>query len=81
MDDTRATLNECAQAIAPDGKVEHVPADLARENMGAFADALLIDQNVSSEATRSRLGWTPRRTFVSSMGEQWNEWRAIASPR
>ncbi|HKB78484.1 MAG TPA: NAD(P)H-binding protein [Thermoanaerobaculia bacterium] len=79
VDDTRATLNECAQAVAPGGKVEHVPAELAREKMGPFADALLIDQHVSSEATRRRLGWMPRRTFPSAVDELWREWRAASS--
>src|SRR6266540_5550736 len=30
VDDTHATLNECAEAVAPDGTIEHVPADMAR---------------------------------------------------
>lgn len=80
VDDTRSTLNECARAIAPKGKLQHIPADTARQKMGPYADALLIDQNVSSEATRKRLGWSPRRTFTSSIDEQWREWRATATP-
>ncbi len=75
VDDTRATVNECARAVAPSGKIEHIPAESARQKMGAFADALLIDQRVSSQTTRKKLGWTPRRSFVTSVGEQWREWR------
>jgi len=70
VDDTRSTMNECARAIAPNGKLEHVPAE------GMLAPALTANQIVSSEATRRKLGWTPRRTFAGSIEEQWREWRA-----
>ncbi len=77
VDDTHATLNACAAAVAPGGTIEHVPAGAARESMGAFVDALTIDQHVSSAATRERLGWTPKRDFLGSVKEQWAEWRAV----
>lgn len=77
VDDSHATLNECANAVAPDGSIEHVPADAARSAMGdAFVGALLLDQTVSSAATREKLGWSPKRTFTASVGEQWREWRS-----
>jgi nucleoside-diphosphate-sugar epimerase len=75
VDGTRATLDECAKAIAPKGQIEHVPADVARQKMGPFTDALVVDQQISSEATRRQVGWTPRRTFLTSIDEQWREWR------
>ncbi len=81
VDDTRASLDECARAVAPNGKLEHIPADAARQKVGPFLDALLLDQNVSSDLTRRRVGWSPRRTFVSSIDEQWREWRASAVSR
>ena len=71
VDDTRSTLNECARAVTPYGKIEHAPGE------GPFAAALLANQNVSSDATRQKLGWTPRRMFVSSVDEQWQEWKAV----
>ncbi len=74
VDDTRSTLNECARAVAPSGKIEHVAAE------GPMAAALALDQNVSSDATRRKLGWTPRRTFLTSIDEQWREWRAALRP-
>lgn len=38
------------------------PISAAREALGeAFADALALDQRVSGEAARERLGWRPRR--------------------
>jgi len=77
VDDSHATMNECARAVAPDGSVEHLPSDAVRSTFGdAFGEALLIDQRVSSAATRERLGWSPKRDFVSSVGEQWREWRS-----
>jgi nucleoside-diphosphate-sugar epimerase len=72
VDDSRSSLDECVQAIAPSGKIEHTPAE------GFMAEALTANQNVSSEATRRTLGWTPRRTFTGSIDEQWREWRAGA---
>jgi len=45
----------------------------------AFAEALLVDQIVSSNITRERLGWTPKRTFINSIDEQWREWRESQS--
>ena len=70
VDDTRSTLNDCASAVAPSAQIEHVPPE------GPMAEALTANQMVSSAATRRKLGWTPHRTFVESVDEQWREWRA-----
>jgi nucleoside-diphosphate-sugar epimerase len=75
-DDTHTTLNACAEAIAPNGTIEHVPADVARASMGPFVDALTIDQHVASTQTRQTFGWIPKRDFLGSVDEQWAEWRA-----
>ncbi len=80
VDDTRATLNECARAVALSGGLEHIALDAARQKMGPFADALAINQQVSSDATRRKLGWSPRRTFLSSVDAQWRDWRAALQP-
>jgi nucleoside-diphosphate-sugar epimerase len=74
VDDTHATLNDCARSVAPSGKIEHVAAE------GPFGEALALDQTVSSEATRRKLGWTPRRTVTTSIEEQWREWRDALQP-
>jgi nucleoside-diphosphate-sugar epimerase len=74
VDDTHLTLTECARSVAPSGKFEHVAAE------GPLGQALTADQNVSSEATRRKLGWTPRRTFTTSIDEQWREWRDALQP-
>jgi nucleoside-diphosphate-sugar epimerase len=75
IDDTHATLNECARALSD--KIEHTPVD--RQKLGAFADALLVDQVISSEATRRKLGWKPSRTFTSSIDDQRREFSAQSS--
>ena len=79
IDDTRATLDECARAVAPNGTFEHVAVEAARAGMGPFADALLVDQTIDSGETRAKTGWTPARTFTSSVEEQWLEWRSSLS--
>jgi len=78
IDDTSATLEECARAVAPNGSIESFPLDAARQSFGAFADALAIDQRISSAHTRSQTGWQPRRTFIGSIDEQWREWRILS---
>ena len=70
VDDTTASIGDCARAVARGGRITHVPAS------GFMAEALTVDQHVSSVKTRDQLGWQPKREFVSSVGEQWAEWRA-----
>ncbi|HYC91693.1 MAG TPA: NAD-dependent epimerase/dehydratase family protein [Thermoanaerobaculia bacterium] len=79
IDDTRATLDECARAVAPNGTFEHVAIEAARAGMGPFVDALIVDQTIDSRETRAKTGWAPRRTFTSSVEEQWQEWRQSRS--
>jgi nucleoside-diphosphate-sugar epimerase len=81
IDDTHASLDACARAIAPDASVEHVPAENVRPKLGPFTDALTIDQVISSERTRQALGWSPRRTFLGSVDDQWREWRESLAAR
>ena len=71
VDGSRTTLNENARAIAPDGRLEHVPSD-----NGAFAQALTANQTIASEKTQRALGWKPARTLSNSIDEQWREWRS-----
>jgi nucleoside-diphosphate-sugar epimerase len=76
VDDTNDTLLGCALAVATGCVIETVPVEVAQEKYGPFADALAIDQRVSSKATRQKLGWTPKRDFTGSLDEQWAEWKA-----
>ena len=74
IDDSRSTLNECAAALS--SNIEHIPLDVARAKLGGLADALALDQIIDSGETRTKLGWEPKRTFLTSIEEQWREWRA-----
>jgi nucleoside-diphosphate-sugar epimerase len=75
VDDTRAPLEQCARAVGPSSRLEFLPADAMRAKLGAFVQALVVDQVIDSSETRQRMGWHPRRTFTSSVPEQWDEWR------
>lgn len=77
IDDSHDSLETCARAIAPNGTIEKIPLEVARTAMGPFADALAVDQVIASSETRQKLGWSPRRTFLSSIAEQWQEWTSF----
>ena len=68
VDDTDATVAECARALGPD--VVSKPAE------GAYGEAVSSNQIVSSEKTRRKLGWNPQKTFTSTVDEQRREWRS-----
>jgi nucleoside-diphosphate-sugar epimerase len=61
-------VREIAEASSFDagaeGRTESWPLEEARKTLGAFADALVLDQLVSSEKAKTTLGWQPRK-FVS----------------
>ena len=76
VDDTNDTLLGCALAVATGCVIETIPIEVAAEKYGPFADALAVDQRISSKATRQKLGWTPKRDFTGSLDEQWAEWKA-----
>jgi nucleoside-diphosphate-sugar epimerase len=46
------------------GKTQAWPLEEARKTMHAFADALVLDQQVSGEKARRELGWSPRAASV-----------------
>lgn len=46
------------------GKTQATPLDEARKTMHAFADALVLDQQVSGEKAKKELGWSPRAGSV-----------------
>jgi nucleoside-diphosphate-sugar epimerase len=55
-------------AAAPTGaRVESIPIEEARRTMGPMADALCLDQLISSRKAMEELGWTPRS---KSVGEE-----------
>lgn len=61
VNDIVPAISSCLQR-QPD--VRHVPLDEARSQMGAYADALALDQIVRSPRARA-LGWTPALRSVA----------------
>jgi len=51
-------------AAAANGRAVSWPLEDARQTLGAYADALVLDQLVSSEKARSALGWKPREASI-----------------
>lgn len=73
-------VNDIVSAIAPylpvRPDVRHVPLDEARAKMGAYAEALALDQRVRSPRARS-LGWAPSLHSVGGNAARLlEEWRA-----
>ena len=48
------------RAVGAKDKPQAIPLEEARKTMGAFADALVLDQQISGEKARKDLGWSPR---------------------
>ena len=60
--------------VRPD--VRYVPIEEARAKMGAYADALALDQLVRSPRART-LGWTPTlHSVAGNAARLLEEWRA-----
>ena len=46
------------------GRTESWPLEEARKTLGAYADALVLDQQVSAERARATLGWEPHAADI-----------------
>jgi nucleoside-diphosphate-sugar epimerase len=73
-------VNDIVSAIAPylpvRPDVRHVPIEEARHKMGAYAEALSLDQRIRSPRARA-LGWTPSlRSVGGNAARLLDEWRA-----
>src|SRR3954463_2069507 len=73
-------VNDIVAAIKPylpvKPDVRHVPIEEARTKMGAFADALALDQVIRSPRARA-LGWTPTlHSVAGNAARLLEEWRA-----
>ena len=72
-------VNDLVAAIAEHApirpSVRHVPIAEARQKMGAYADALALDQIVRSPRARS-LGWSPSlHSVAGNVPRLFEEWR------
>jgi nucleoside-diphosphate-sugar epimerase len=73
-------VNDVVDAIKPHVKVKpdvrYVPIEEARHKMGAYADALALDQVVRSPRARA-LGWAPSlHSVAGNAARLLDEWRA-----
>jgi nucleoside-diphosphate-sugar epimerase len=73
-------VNDIVDAIKPyvpvRPDVRHVPIDEARSKMGAYADALALDQVIRSPRARA-LGWAPTlHSVAGNAARLLEEWRA-----
>ena len=61
-------VKEIAEAASvgagAEGRAEPWPLDEARRTLGAYADALVLDQRISSAKAASMLGWKPRAAGI-----------------
>jgi nucleoside-diphosphate-sugar epimerase len=67
-DDTAFRVKEIAEAASDaagtGGRTSSWPLDEARKSLGGYADALVLDQRISSEKAKTTLGWNPREKSV-----------------
>lgn len=78
-DEGDESVNDLVAAIVAHARIHpsirHVPFDEARKKMGAYADALALDQIVRSPRARA-LGWTPAlRSVCGNTARLFEEWR------
>jgi len=67
-DSSTHRVREIAEAASTgagrDGRTESWPLDQARKTLGAYADALVLDQRVSGAKATTLLGWKPRAAGI-----------------
>ncbi len=81
VDRSRDTVGEMAGAAAQiagrPGAVRHVTVAEASQSLGAFAEALAVDQHVDARKAVRRLGWQPRHGgFVDGIAGYFAAWAA-----
>src|SRR5215469_5480136 len=57
-------VKEIAAAASSSGRTDVWPLDEARKTLGDYADALALDQIMSSERAQTLLGWKPRSAGI-----------------
>lgn len=85
VDEEDQTVGEIAQAIAEFApnkpSVRYMPLAEARQKMGPYADALVLDQRVRCPRSRA-LGWSPSLSSLTrSVPRLFEEWRNANRPR
>ncbi len=73
----RRLVTAAARAAAFQGEIRWIPLEEARKKMGAFADALALDQHVDSRKAVARLGWQPAHGgFEDEVETYYAAWKA-----
>jgi nucleoside-diphosphate-sugar epimerase len=68
-------VHAIASVVPVRPEIHHTPIEQARARMGAYADALALDQIVRSPRARA-LGWTPSlRSVEANVSRLFEEWR------
>lgn len=71
----REAARAASEAAGADGRVRTVEPERAREELGAVADALCMDQRLAARRSAS-LGWSPERPcFPTAAEEAFRAWR------
>lgn len=69
-----------SEAAGAGGEIRTVPLEEAREELGAVADALCLDQRLLARRS-SEIGWSPRRSsFGEAAAEAYREWVEAGRP-
>jgi nucleoside-diphosphate-sugar epimerase len=74
----RQVAEAASRGAGAGGKVAALPLEQAREEMGAYADALVLDQQASGKRAQDLLGWRPYRPDVLEDIERGSYRMAIA---
>jgi nucleoside-diphosphate-sugar epimerase len=81
VDPSRLTVKDIAtaasRAAGKGGEISLVPVDQARAKMGVFADAICLEQRLSSEKAQNDLDWRPRHVdFTAEADALFAVWKA-----
>ncbi len=67
-DDSAFRVKEIAEAASDAagtaGRTSSWPLEEARKSLGAYADALVLDQRISAQKAKTTLGWNPREKSI-----------------
>jgi nucleoside-diphosphate-sugar epimerase len=80
-DSSRSTVTEMAGAAARAagylGKIQYIPLEDAKREMGAYAECLALDQHVDNSKALRLLSWTPlHQSFVDGIETYFASWKA-----
>lgn len=83
-DDSRTPMRDMVEAVARvtgyKGQIQYIPKEEAAKQMGGFAEALALDQQIEAGKATRILGWQARHTgFVDNADLYHASWKAALS--